>query len=148
METYGCACASRSYTKEEIEGYRAGAARNDLNALAEMQEYHVWRAQEHDPDSQEYKLEKAAEEGFRQRRIALRDPEAIDDEVSRLLYEEAFDELSQSQRLINLKRAKALSVYLVGDGLRMSDYKNDDRPWIATRDYISRELGKIADTAS
>lgn len=148
LETYGCACESRTYAQEEIEGYRAGAARNDLKALAEMQEYHMWRSEEHQPGSREYKLEAAAEEGFRQRRIALRDPEAIKDEVDRLLYDEAFEEISQSQRLANLKRAHALSEYLVGDGQQMLDFKNDGRPWIATRDYISRELAKIAKTAS
>lgn len=144
LETYGCACVSRTYTKEEIEGYRTGAARNDLKALAEMQEYHMWRSQDHHPNSEKYKRETAAEEGFRQRRIALRDPEAIDEEVNRLLYDAAFEDMPKSAQLANLQRAQVLSKHLVGDGLEMLDYGDDDRQLISTRDYIDRELNALS----
>jgi hypothetical protein len=42
-ETYGCACASRTYSTTEIAEYRRDAAEGDQKAIAEMQEYHMWR---------------------------------------------------------------------------------------------------------
>lgn len=143
LETYGCPCAERTYTKEEIAGYRGGAARGDLNAMAEMQEYHGWRAGEYDPGSPEYAQEAAMGESFRQRRIALRDPEAIRDEVIGLLIDSASDELPKSTQMENLQRAQVLSEFLTGDGLVMPDLKRDDRRDILTRDYISRELAAL-----
>jgi hypothetical protein len=42
-ESYGCTCASRTYSTTEIEEYRRDAAKGDQKAIAEMQEYYMWR---------------------------------------------------------------------------------------------------------
>lgn len=118
LETYGCACASRTYTKEEIDGYRAGAARNDPAALAQMAEYYlVWRASDHPVGSAELGREQAIGEAFRQRALAAHEPRTVNDEVEQLLFEAADDHATPGQQLSLLKRAQAQLPYLHGDGL-------------------------------
>jgi hypothetical protein len=84
LEKYGCACASRTYTTEEIAQYKAGAARNDLKALAEMEEYHMWRGSELADGSEAKKKEEKLQRAFRVRRLTLNDPKALEDEVQHL----------------------------------------------------------------
>lgn len=142
LESYGCACESRTYSIDEIAGYRADAARGDVKALAEMQEYYMWRKGEHQLSSAEYKREERMEESFRQRRLIASDPGAIEGEVNRLVYEATFeDDLSDQQRRANLMKARGYAGRL-RQPLTMRDYNDDARPTIMVLDYIERELSK------
>ena len=140
LETYGCACASRTYTQEEIAGYRAGAARGDHKALAEMQEYHMWRQQDQPADSAEYQHEKELERSFFERRIELNDPEALEEKIGMLLQEAWFEKsLTEEQRRSKLLKAREYAAR-APQPLTMFDYRDDDRAEITVHRYIEREL--------
>lgn len=139
LETYGCACASRSYTAEEISAYRAGAAKNDLKALAEMEEYYMWRRMEHDEGSAEYRKEAKLERSYRARRLALNDPKAIEIELDDLIWKAVrrnSDTKVRERALVEAGRLAAKHQ----PTLFLTDVQDPQRKQIDAMKFIEREL--------
>lgn len=146
FETYGCACASRTYTTEEIADYRAGAARGDINALAEMQEYHIWRMDAQPVNSDKYRREEKLQRAYFERRIRLHDPKALDDEVHRLVYDAWFEQsLTNKQRREQLLEARGHALRLARP-MTMPDFRDENRDDIPVLRYIDRELKRLDGT--
>jgi len=139
LETYGCACDSRTYTAEEIADYRSAAARDDLVGLAQMEEYHWWRSQE---GSLDFRREDRMRQHYRNRRLALRDPDALEEEVEDLIYRAAFDEDSESEQLTLLMHAKFYNEQIPG-GATSIDLKDPRRRDIAASRYLDREIAHL-----
>lgn len=135
LETYGCACAGRSYTADEIASYRTGAARNDLASLAEMQAYHGWRKLEHSSDSEAYAAEEHLEQNYFSKRLALNDPAAIENEVGRLWHEVVFDDVERP--IEQLRRAQSLLARYSG---RMALFDFRTRQDVSAADLLNNEL--------
>lgn len=143
LETYGCACASRTYTTEEIAGYRAGAAKNDLKALAEMEEYHMWRGGEQLDGSVEKKQEEKKERAYRVRRLALNDPAALEDEIGHLISGGTYwAETETKDRERALLKAKDYAKRLPKE-MWQTDVWDPKRRDMKLLEYIDRELGYV-----
>ena len=144
LETYGCACASRTYTKEEIDGYRAGATRDDPAALAQMEEYYsVWRASNHPQGSAAERREKAIGAVFRQKALAVHEPGIVGEEVARLLMDASDHHLAPEQQLSLLQQAQVQLPYLRDPYLVWPDLKDPKRREMPTKDYIAREIATL-----
>jgi hypothetical protein len=139
IESYGCACAGRSYTASELAEYRAGAQKNDLEALAQMEEYHRLRSWEHAEGSEKYKVEAKIERSYRDRRLALNDPDAIADEVYTFIAQSKREETPSKERIENLKQAQGFTKRRAPK-IMVSDVWDPDRKSIRALDYIDREL--------
>lgn len=140
LETYGCACASRTYTTEEIAGYRALAEKNDVKALAQMEEYHSWRGSDYAEGSAGRQREDNLERSFRVRRLALNDPIALEDEIDHLItgaiYWRETDTIDRQRALLKAKDyAKRLPMQI-----REIDIWDPKRREIEAVKYIDREL--------
>jgi hypothetical protein len=143
LETYGCACASRSYTKEEIAGYRSAAAKNDLKALAEMEEYYMWRGGELPDNSTQKKKEQKLERSYRLRRLDLNDPVALEDELDHLISGGTYwAETNTKDRERALLKAKDYATRLSNDTWT-HDIWDPKRPQIKSLKYIERELSYV-----
>jgi hypothetical protein len=142
LETYGCACASRTYTAEEIATYRAGAAKGDLADLAQMEEYYSWRSWEHDEGSLAFRREDRRRQYFRDRRLALRDPIALHEEANNLMSDAAFNGLSRTERLTALRQARAYIRQLPRVPLT-TDRRDPLRRDIDAIRYLDREIGRL-----
>ncbi|MFT4027055.1 MAG: hypothetical protein QM676_09680 [Novosphingobium sp.] len=142
LETYGCACESRSYTAEEIAGYRAGAARNDLRSLREMQEYYQWRRDDQPLGSQPYKENERLVQEYLNRRLALFDPGAMQGEFERYMLRSLDDGLAPQERIDLLKRARDVVVRsprkLITDDLGLPGTQS-----IEAVAYADREIAKV-----
>ncbi len=143
LETYGCACASRTYTVEEIAGYRAGAVKNDLKALAEMEEYHMWRGSEWADGSVSKKREEQLERSYRVRRLALNDPVALEDEIDHLISGAIYwRETDTKDRERALLKARDYAKRLPKE-VWESDIWDPKRRKIEAVKYIDRELNYL-----
>ena len=143
LESYGCACAHREYTVEEIEGYRKGAQRNDLKALAQMEEYYQWREWEHEEGTDAFKREKSARLRYRAKRLTLNDPEALDSEMGNLIHQAFFsDGLSKDQRIAALHKARVYALRLP-EVPTVIDLADQDRKSINAIVLIDRTLERM-----
>ena len=142
LETYGCACASRTYTAEELAGYRAGAARGELPALEEMEEYYHWRAAEHDRETPDYVREDRQRRHYRALRIARKDPDVLTEEADSLMMAAAFDDLPRDRQLASLRRARDY-IRQIPHPTRVIDLKDPARQYIDPVRYLDREIAAL-----
>jgi hypothetical protein len=138
LETYGCACAGRSYSAEELASYRDGAAKGDLTALAEMQEYHMWRSDEF-RDTPAYTRERRQMQFYLDRRVALRDPDAIEEKVNDLITASLSSHITAKARLNLLQQARSTAL-LHADGFSTTDIRSKPREEIDVVRYLDREI--------
>lgn len=142
LETYGCACASRTYTTEEVAGYRAGAANGDLSALAEMEEYYGWRADEHDRGTEAFRQEDRRRRYYRGLRLAHRDPDALQEEANNLMSDAAFGNLTITEKLAALRKAQGY-VRQLPQVPMTTDRRDPRRRDINAGRYLDREIGRL-----
>ncbi len=141
IETYGCACDSRTYTQVELSGYRAGALRGDLKSLKEMQEYYAWRGDEQKPGDPGYLVNMQTSRMFFERRLAELDPEAIGQFVDEVTcYRDhkhpdqlALTEMKRAYRLVSQLKRKIIA----------TDCDDDQRREIEASTYLRREIGAL-----
>jgi hypothetical protein len=145
-ETYGCACASRVYSIEEIAKYREDAKLGDLKAIAEMREYYsTWKAD----DARQKGDEKSAirfdsiGKSYYARLLKARDPEAMEERMDELVYRAAFDAKTSNDALDALKEAK-IWASLLPKNLITTDLEYDvpGRRQMNAREYINREIAR------
>lgn len=128
LETYGCACASRSYTQEELAEYRSLAERNDPRGLEEMEEYHSWRSGEYPTDSDEYRRETRIIRGYFKRRLATGDRDAVDEEIWNFYFRGMDEDLSLQARVEAIRAAKALVEQYPEYNQTLIDISDEGRP--------------------
>lgn len=103
------------YTKEQLRDFEIRAARNDLTALRELELHYGFEGNE------------VARQNIYQRRLALRDPDALSEEVMRLvLSAKNLKDCNSKEKILNnaMVVAKAVAkLYEVKDILTDSDVK-------------------------
>lgn len=103
------------YTKEQLRDFEVRAARNDLTALRELELHYGFEGNEF------------ARQNIYQRRLALRDPDALSEEVMRLvLSAKNLKDCNSKEKILNnaMVVAKAVAkLYEVKDILTDSDVK-------------------------
>jgi hypothetical protein len=139
FEKYGCACDSRTYTVDEIAEYRAGAAKNDLEALAQMEEYHRWRTHGVSEGSPKYQEEEAKERSYYLRRLALNDPEVLRNEAAELSWTASASEMSTKDREQALLKAMDFALRDSGEMVLVDEFDPERKEVNAIR-YLAREL--------
>lgn len=142
LESYGCACASRTYTAEEVAAYRAGAARGDLADLAQMEEYYMWRSGEHEEGSAAFRREDRRRQYYRDQRLALRDTDALREEANNLMYDAAFRNISPAERLAALRKARGYVRQLPRVPMT-TDLRDPRRRDINAVRYLDREIALL-----
>lgn len=140
LESYGCACMSRTYTTQEIAEYRALAARNDIEGLWEMRTYYQWRAWEHPTGDPDYVREMAESDAYLNRLIELGDVRAIKTRLESLYW----DLNEEGAPLADRKRAYADAVSLLDEHRQIAtthtDIHDPDRPVVSMRTALDSSL--------
>jgi hypothetical protein len=147
FETYGCACESRTYTKEEIAQYRADAARGDLEALAEMEEYYRWRAEDYGIGRSAQLENDRIRQKFHDERIARNDPKALEKDINDLIFEVELSLESRSEKLTALRQARQYALRMP-EIPSIIDLQDDDRKDIDAVFYIDREIAALERASS
>lgn len=148
LETYGCACEGRAYTKDEIARYRAAAAMGDLKGLAEMEEYYGWRASLYLEGTPDYEAQMQLVQHYRDALISRDDQRALREQVDILLWDAEQDKARPADRLKLLQEARTYTVrlhspYAVFDWENEKRGLDDEHNMIDARAYIDREIAAL-----
>jgi hypothetical protein len=107
-----------------------------------MEEYYMWRANEHHWGSPAYHEEDRRRQYYREQRLAHRDPKVLKEEAELLMGDAAFEQISVAGKLATLRQARRYIALMPRSPMTI-DLKDPKRRQMDAMEYLDREIARL-----